>query len=435
MRKLSLKRFVASVCLGVVVALMLLVPAGTAAGETFQQGDLVVATQTGFKWLRADGTFVKSLPIGFTNQDGPLFWRAAFNPSGTQMWATTGTDSSDNKVIAYDNQGNLLGAVIDSFDPERGCGTPADISFDAAGFAYIGMWTDCDGGAKKFTSEGDLVGTVIPGETDWVDIAADQCTLFWQNQNEQFENDTNTCVGGTTPFFRSCFDSDEWQGMRILPDGSILSVEPPDIFRVSGTTSTDCGDQLQSYDAASCTGSWSDVQLDVGGTSFWTACFSVGGPIPYEFDVASGQVLRTLSTPGMVAAVYGGFRAGLSGTAPPPPSFNFSGFFPPVDNPPTVNVMPAGKAVQVIFSLHGNQGLNIFAPGSPIVTTVPCPAGADKDKVEQTVNANSSSLSYNAQLDLYVYTWATSPTWRGSCRELNLKLSDGKNHKALFRLD
>ena len=142
MRKLSLKRFVASVCLGVVLALMLLVPAGTAAGETFQQGDLVVATQTGFKWLRADGTFVKSLPIGFTNQDGPLFWRAAFNPSGTQMWATTGTDSSDNKVIAYDNQGNLLGAVIDSFDPERGCGTPADISFDAAGFAYIG---DVDG--------------------------------------------------------------------------------------------------------------------------------------------------------------------------------------------------------------------------------------------------------------------------------------------------
>ena len=148
-----------------------------------------------------------------------------------------------------------------------------------------------------------------------------------------------------------------------------------------------------------------------------------------------GDGLGTLNVQGLVAAVYGGFRAGLSGTAPPPPKFNFSGFFPPVDNPPTVNVMPAGKAVQLIFSLHGNQGLNIFAPGSPIVTTVACPAGADKDKVEQTVNASASSLTYNAQLDLYVYTWATSPTWAGSCREINLKLTDGKNHKALFRLD
>jgi hypothetical protein len=431
-QRLNLKGFAASLCAGVVLALMLVVPAGTAAGETFQQGDIVLATTTGFKWLHADGSLVKPLAVGFTNQDAPLFWRASFDPFG-RLWATTGTDSSDNKVIAYDNQGNLLGPIVDPFDPTCG-GDPADITFDLAGNAYIGDWSDC-AGAKMFTSNGDFVKSVVPGESDWVDLAADQCTLYWQNQNEQFMDDTNVCTGGETSFSRSCFESDEWQGMRILPDGSILSVEPPDIFRVSGTTSTDCGDELQSYGSASCMGFWSDVQLDVGGTSFWTACGSVGGYVPYEFDVASGQVVRTLGRPGIVAAVYGGFRAGLSGTSPPPPSFDFSGFFPPVDNPPTVNVMPAGRAVQVIFSLHGNQGLDIFAPGSPIVTTVACPAGADKDKVEATTNANSSHLAYNAQLNLYVYTWATSPSWRGSCRELNLKLSDGSNHRALFRLN
>jgi hypothetical protein len=435
-QRLNLKRFTASIFAGVVLALTLAIPAGTAAGETFQQGDLVVATQTGFKWLRGDGTLVKSLPIGFTNQNGAQFWRAAFNPSGTQMWATTGTDESDNKVIAYDNQGNLLGAVIDPFDEQRGCGAPADISFDAKGFAYIGMWTDCEGGAKKFTPEGDLVGTVVAGESDWVDIASDQCTLYWQNQNEQFMNDTNVCTGGSTPFFRSCFDSDEWQGMRILPDGSVLSVEPPDILRSSGTTSTDCGDQLQSYSAPSCPGGgWTGLQLNVGGTAFWSSCFTGVGLFPHEIDVATGQVLHTLNAQGLVAAVYGGFRAGLSGTTPPPPTFDFSGFFPPVDNPPTVNVMPAGKAVQVIFSLHGNQGLDIFAPGSPIVTAIPCPGSADKDKVEVTTNANSSHLSYNAQLNLYVYTWATSPTWRGTCRDLDLQLKDGSHHHALFRLN
>src|SRR5207344_2739037 len=164
----------------------------------------------------------------------------------------------------------------------------------------------------------------------WVDIAADQCTLYWQNQNEQFMDDTNVCTGGTTPFVRSCFDSEEWQGMRILPDGSILSVEPPDILRSSGTTNTDCGDELQSYSASSCQGGWSGAQLNVGGTAFWSSCFTgIAGNVPYEFDVATGQVLRTLSTHGLVAAVYGGFRAGLSGTSPPPPTFDFSGFFPP----------------------------------------------------------------------------------------------------------
>jgi len=46
--------------------------------------------------------------------------------------------------------------------------------------------------------------------------------------------------------------------------------------------------------------------------------------------------------------------------------YNFSGFFPPVDNPPVVNVVNAGRAIPVKFSLGGNKGLNIFAPGYPV---------------------------------------------------------------------
>ena len=46
--------------------------------------------------------------------------------------------------------------------------------------------------------------------------------------------------------------------------------------------------------------------------------------------------------------------------------YNFSGFFPPVDNPLVVNVVNAGRAIPVKFSLGGNKGLNIFAPGYPV---------------------------------------------------------------------
>src|SRR6185369_8070766 len=41
--------------------------------------------------------------------------------------------------------------------------------------------------------------------------------------------------------------------------------------------------------------------------------------------------------------------------------YNFSGFFAPVDNLPVLNVVNAGKAIPVKFSLSGNKGLNIFA--------------------------------------------------------------------------
>ena len=37
--------------------------------------------------------------------------------------------------------------------------------------------------------------------------------------------------------------------------------------------------------------------------------------------------------------------------------FDFTGFLRPVDNPPAVNVVNAGQAVPVKFSLSGNQGL------------------------------------------------------------------------------
>ena len=46
--------------------------------------------------------------------------------------------------------------------------------------------------------------------------------------------------------------------------------------------------------------------------------------------------------------------------------FNWSGFFQPVDNLPALNVVKAGSAIPVKFSLGGNKGLNIFAAGYPL---------------------------------------------------------------------
>jgi hypothetical protein len=113
--------------------------------------------------------------------------------------------------------------------------------------------------------------------------------------------------------------------------------------------------------------------------------------------------------------------------------YDFTGFFSPVGNPPTLNVVNAGRAVPVKFSLSGNKGLNIFAAGYPQSGAIPCDASAPAVDLTETVTAGSSSLSYDAASDQYVYVWATDQSWAGTCRQLIVKLNDGSTHVANFK--
>lgn len=113
--------------------------------------------------------------------------------------------------------------------------------------------------------------------------------------------------------------------------------------------------------------------------------------------------------------------------------YNFSGFFQPVDNLPVLNVVTAGKAIPVKFSLSGDKGLNIFAANSPSSLTINCDSSAPQDDIEETVNAGGSSLSYTALTDQYNYVWKTQSSWKNTCRQLVLKLNDGTEHRANFK--
>jgi hypothetical protein len=113
--------------------------------------------------------------------------------------------------------------------------------------------------------------------------------------------------------------------------------------------------------------------------------------------------------------------------------YNFNSFFQPIDNLPTLNMMKAGQAVPVKFSLSGYQGLGIFATGYPTSSAVVC-GSTSEDAVEQTSTAGSSSLTYDANTDQYVYIWKTDKAWAGTCRTFVMKLSDGTYHRASFKL-
>ncbi len=111
--------------------------------------------------------------------------------------------------------------------------------------------------------------------------------------------------------------------------------------------------------------------------------------------------------------------------------YNFTGFFSPVSNPPTLNNVNAGRAIPLKFSLSGNKGLSIFATGYPVSQQIACDSSAPLSEVEGTVTAGGSTLSYTT--DQYHYNWKTESSWAGTCRMLNVKLNDGTEHTALFK--
>jgi hypothetical protein len=113
--------------------------------------------------------------------------------------------------------------------------------------------------------------------------------------------------------------------------------------------------------------------------------------------------------------------------------YNFAGFFQPVDNLPVFNVVQAGRAIPVKFSLSGNKGLGIFAAGSPSSGPVACNSSDPASDLTETVTAGGSSLSYDPTTDRYIYVWKTDQSWAGTCRQLVLELNDGTIHRANFR--
>jgi Tol biopolymer transport system component len=139
--------------------------------------------------------------------------------------------------------------------------------------------------------------------------------------------------------------------------------------------------------------------------------------------VAAGAAIDTSSLGDKTFEVTATDRAGNSAHLSRSYSvvYDFSGFLAPVSAVyPAANSLPAGDAIPLKFRLHGNQGLDVLAAGSPV--WAPCGGG-------DTTPARGS-LSYNASNDRYTYLVTTDKAWSGTCRDLVLTLRDGTSHRA-----
>jgi hypothetical protein len=113
-------------------------------------------------------------------------------------------------------------------------------------------------------------------------------------------------------------------------------------------------------------------------------------------------------------------------------TYDFKGFFSPLVNPPAMLDWRAGDGISVAFSLGGNQGLGVLAPGylqsAPISGTAP----ATLDSGVATTSPRPLDF-IGGQNGRYRYQWATQANWAGTCRQLIVRLADGTYHRSNIR--
>jgi Tol biopolymer transport system component len=387
---------------------------------------------------RRDGNF----EIYTMNPDGTNQTRVTYNsvPDYEPWWGVSVIDTTPPVITPtvtgtlgnnawYTSDVQVSWSVADgesTVSNQTGCGA-ATVSTDTAGVTFTCQATSAGGmSSQSVTVKRDAtaptvtaVATTSPNAAGW------------------YKTDV------TIQF--TCLDSLSGIAGGACPADQILSTEGTAVSSTTQTVADDAGNTSAPSNVVT-------VRIDKTAPTlnpFVTPNpVSVGGSAAVTSgaaDALSGLASQSCgtvdtSTAGAKSVIcYAADNAGNSASAsanytvqPVQTGFSFTGFFQPVDNLPTVNVTSAGSAIPLKFGLGGYQGLNIFAAGYPKSMAVQCSASEPGDTIDETVNAGGSSLTFDTTTNLYKYVWKTEKSWKGTCRILVVRLSDGTDHFAKF---
>jgi streptogramin lyase len=271
-------------CMGFVLMLIgLLTPAVQyAAGGVIAKGTVMVSTGSGLV-TEYDQTGTNLGQIDTTT--------GSFNTTGSEFDSAGNffvTDFQAQQVTKFDPTGALIGSFGSGYNSD-----PESVFFDAAGNVYVGQ-ADGTHNVLEFDPSGTLLNTFSPATedrgTDWVEIAADQCTLFYTSEGllvKRFNVCTNTQL---TDFNTAPLPGTNAYAHKLLPSGGILVADTSEVVRLDAS-----GNQIQTYSLPG-TSLLFAVNLDPDGTSFWTADLFSGEV--FKVDIASGSILQQWSSAG-----------------------------------------------------------------------------------------------------------------------------------------
>jgi hypothetical protein len=198
------------------------------------------------------------------------------------------TNFLDQSVSKFDQSGNLISNQWALTTTEQ----PECIVRDLNGDFYVS--SAADGGlVHKFAPDGSLIRTfdfnpsnVGRGGTDWMDLARDNCTMFWTVEDRNIRmydicNDIDLGVFNTVPL-------DGLFALSILPDGGVVVANVINVVRLDAD-----GNQIQTYDVPG-EDTWFSLTLAPGCREFWSGNVETG--IAYRFDIESGDLLEAVDT-------------------------------------------------------------------------------------------------------------------------------------------
>ncbi len=236
-----------------------------------------------------------------------------------------------------------------------------------------------------------------------------------------------------------------------LPDGSagsgVAAYTAPATFTTSGShsvtgTATDAAGNVSDttsatvrVDAENPTVGFASCPADVILTSSTSLGWSASDASSGVSGATSGSVpLDTSSLGAHAATVTVSDLVGHQATATCQYRviYDFQGFFSPLSNTAKLIDVKAGDSVPVSFLLGGDQGLAVIAAGFPQSAQVSCTTPGSQ--ASGTATLASRPLEFlKTNGGRYRYSWTTSKTWAGTCRQLILTLADGTAHRANVR--
>jgi VCBS repeat-containing protein len=233
----------------------------------------------------------------------------AYNTSDRRfrLVANTGMcfDSAGDMYATHFNQGSVTkfrnrGGLLDFpwgffYAGASGLLGPESCVVDASDNVYTGVVSDwgLPQDIRKYDPEGNLVAmfearTESRG-TDWIDLAADQCTMFYTSEGTTVMR-YDVCNDAQLEDFavgleRPCY------ALRLRENGEVLVACRHRVYRLSPE-----GAVMQEYprsDYAEETGELFALNLDPDGTTFWTATLSRPAWI-FKIDIETGDLLKSL---------------------------------------------------------------------------------------------------------------------------------------------
>ena len=289
------------------ISLGLLATASTVFAGHYTIGDVFASVGNGLvKEYTPTGTLVQTLNTG----TGSTYTTGGVFDSNGNFYVTT----FNSGVVSTFASGSTSGSTFANV-----AGDEESITRNKTSTAFFVGEADGGGNIAQLDATGAVVNTFNaahgPRGTDWVDLAADQTTLYYTSEGQNIYRYSTVGAGSQLANFTTGANTGEMYAFRILADGGVLAAATDNVVRFDNT-----GAIVQTYTIPGAATLFA-LNLDPDGVTAWTGDLSTNEVT--RFNIATGAIITQWNAgEGVLAGltVFGEITQGGGGGNVPEPS-------------------------------------------------------------------------------------------------------------------